>query len=100
MQSLNAVAVVHGMLGHVKESREFYERALLIAERSSSPRIQDFLRANIARALNEEGEFSRAAAVLEAVIANGVDAYPAVRQTQLSLGAPQTWPAARGAGCG
>ena len=84
MQSLNAVAVVHGMLGHVKESREFYERALLIAERSSSPRIQDFLRANIARALNEEGEFSRAAAVLEAVIANGLDGYPSVRQGQLS----------------
>ena len=84
MQSLNAVATVHGMLGHVKEAREFYERALVIAERSSSPRIQDFLRANIANLLIQQGEFARAAAMLEEVIASGLDSNVAVRQNQLS----------------
>jgi CHAT domain-containing protein len=84
MQSLNAVAVVHGMLGHASEARGFYERALVVAEQSSSPRIQDFLRANIASLLDDQGEFARAASMLETVIANGVDSYPSLRQGQLS----------------
>jgi CHAT domain-containing protein len=84
IQSLNAVGAVHGMLGHVKESREFYERALQIALQSSSPRIQDFLRANIANLLNQQGEFARAADMLEQVIARGLDSNVAVRQSQLS----------------
>ena len=84
MQSLNAVAVVHGFLGHPKEAREFYERALEIAERSSSPRIQDFLRANIASQLSAQGEFARSAVVLQEIIARGVDSYPSVRHNQLA----------------
>lgn len=84
MQSLNAVGVVHGLLGHVREAREFYERALAIAEQSSSPRIQDFLRANIASLLSEQGEFAQSATMLEEVIARGVDSYPGVRQSQLA----------------
>jgi CHAT domain-containing protein len=84
MQSLNAVAVVHGLMGHPKEASEFYERALAIAERSSSPRIQDFLRANIAAQLGDQGEFARGARMLEEVIAHGVDSYPSVRHSQLA----------------
>jgi CHAT domain-containing protein len=84
LQSLNAVAVVHGFMGHVKASREFYERALVIAEQSSSLRIQDLVRANLAAQLGAQGEFQRAARTLEEVISHGVDSYPSLRQAQLS----------------
>jgi CHAT domain-containing protein len=84
MQSLNAVAVVHGFMGHVKESREFYERALVIAEQTTSLRIQDLLRANLATQLGAQGDFTRAASTLEDVISHGVDGYPSLRHAQLS----------------
>lgn len=84
-QSLNAVAAVHGMLGHVKEAGEYYERALVLAEKTSAPGIQDFLRANVANALIWQGEFDQAVPMLELVIAHGLDAYPSLRQSQLSF---------------
>src|SRR5262249_41744601 len=48
MQSHNAVAVVENQIGNLTEARAHYERALAIARQSGSPRIQDFLSANIA----------------------------------------------------
>jgi CHAT domain-containing protein len=84
MQSLNAVGAVQGMLGNANEARRYYERALVIAEQSSSLRIQDFLRANIAGILNDQGDFTRSVPILEEVIAHGVDSYPSLRQRQLS----------------
>jgi CHAT domain-containing protein len=84
MQSLNAVAVAHGYVGNLKESLQFYERALAVAEQSSSVAIQDVLRANLAVALGDQGEFGRAASVLEEVIAHGLDSHQGVRQAQLS----------------
>ena len=84
MQSLNAVASVYAMVDRLKDAREYYERALALAEQSSSIRIQDTLRANLATLLIRQGEFARAVTVLEAVVAHGADAYPAFRQAQLS----------------
>ncbi len=84
MQSHNAVAAVEQMMGNLTAAREHYERALAIAERSSSPRTQDFLRANIGGLLIGEGQYARGAEALEEVIAHGLDAFEGMRQTQLS----------------
>ena len=84
MQSLNAVGAVQSMLGHTAIARGYYQRALVLAEKSSSPRIQDFLRANIAGLWIEEGQFEPAARVLEEVLARGLDAFPSLRYTRLS----------------
>lgn len=85
MQSLNAVAVVSNQLGDLAEARRCYERALAIARRSSSPRIQDFLNANLAALMLQQGEFERAARVYEEVLAHGFDAYPSLRYSYLSF---------------
>jgi CHAT domain-containing protein len=84
MQSLNAVGAVEAMLGHTVSARQYYERALSVADKASSPRIQDFLRANIATLWIQEGQFDRGARVLEGVIARGLDAYPSQRYGRLS----------------
>jgi CHAT domain-containing protein len=83
MQSLNAVAVVQGMLGRTAESRRYFERALAVGE-NTSPRIQDFLRANIAGLWIDEGQFEEGARVLEGVLERALDAYPSLRYGRLS----------------
>jgi CHAT domain-containing protein len=84
MQSLNAVATVHQRMGHLAEARQFFDQALAIAETSSSPRIQDLLRANIAGLLIEEGQYERGAHVIEQVIAHQIDSYPSQRFAALA----------------
>jgi CHAT domain-containing protein len=84
IQSLNAVAVVQSMLGHTAASRQYFERALALAEKTSSPRIQDLLRANIAGLWIDEGQFERGARVLEEVLARGLDSYPSLRYSRLA----------------
>jgi CHAT domain-containing protein len=83
MQSLNAVAVVQDLMGNIAAARVNWERALTVAQQSSSPRIQDFLNANIAKLLLEQGEYERAARMLEGVIARGLDTYPSLRYSSL-----------------
>jgi CHAT domain-containing protein len=85
MQSLNAVAVVSERLGDQRSAASYYDRALAIAEKSSSQRIQDLLRANMSSSLVARGEYARAAHELEQVLARGLDAYPARRQRMLSV---------------
>jgi CHAT domain-containing protein/tetratricopeptide (TPR) repeat protein len=84
LQSFNAVAVVYQMLGDHRNARSHYERALALAEKSSSQRVQDLIRANFGALLIEQGQFARGASALEQVLANGVDVYPTRRQTWLS----------------
>jgi CHAT domain-containing protein/tetratricopeptide (TPR) repeat protein len=84
MQSLNAVAVTYQALGDSGHARPYFERALAIAERASTPRFQDFLRANLSRVLIEQGAYGEAAKILEGVIARGLDAYPGLRLRDLS----------------
>jgi CHAT domain-containing protein len=85
MQSLNAVATVYERLNDAKNAGTYYERALTLAEKSSSQRIQDLLRANLSGLLIAQGQYARAAGELEQVLAHGVDAYPGRRQKMLSL---------------
>ena len=84
MQSHNAVAVVLQSMGDLSGAREHFESALVIARRASSPRIQDFLNANIASLLLDQGEFEKAARTYEEVIARGLDSYPSLRYSSLS----------------
>ncbi len=75
MQSLNAVAAVYGMLGENDKARSYTQRAVKEAEEFGSPRVQDFLRANLATYFLNEGEYGRAVELLEGVIARGLDTY-------------------------
>jgi CHAT domain-containing protein/tetratricopeptide (TPR) repeat protein len=84
MQSNNAVAVVQNQLGNLGAARDHYERALAIARQSSSVRIQDFLNANLASLLMDEGEYLKAARMIEEIISHGVDSYPSIRYGDLS----------------
>jgi CHAT domain-containing protein len=85
MQSHNAVAVVENYLGYFKDARNHYEQALAIARQSGSPRIQDFLNANIASLLIDQGEYEKGIRALEEVLGHGVDAFPSERYSNLSF---------------
>jgi CHAT domain-containing protein len=84
IQSLNAVAVVQQVLGNLTEARRYFDRALAIAEKAASPRLQDSLRANQAFLWLDDGGFERAADVLEGVLTRGLDPFPSLRWSQLS----------------
>jgi CHAT domain-containing protein len=71
-------------MGNLEKSREYYERAFALSEKSSSPLVQDFIRANLAGLLTEQGEFAAAASAFEKVIARGADPYPNRRYILLS----------------
>jgi CHAT domain-containing protein len=85
IQSLNAVATAYERLNDSKNAVSYYERALALAEKSSSQRIQDFIRANLSSRLITDGQYARAAGELEQVLAHGVDAFPSRRQRMLSV---------------
>ncbi len=84
LQSNNAVATVHTMRGEHSKARPYYEKALALAEKTSSPRMQDFIRANLTTVLMQQGDFAQAATILEGVIARKLDVYPASRYVRLS----------------
>ncbi len=84
LQSNNAVATVHTMRGESSKARPYYEKALALAEKTSSPRMKDFIRANLTTVLMEQGDFAQAADILEGVIARKLDVYPASRYVRLS----------------
>lgn len=93
LQSLNAVGAVYGYMGDPR-ALEYQEKALVLAERTSSPRIQDFVRANLASLLLQKGDYARAATTLEGVIERKLDAYLSIRYTSLAaarlgLGKPE-----------
>lgn len=84
MQSLNAVSAVYQMLDDLDRAQTYIERALKVAEQSGSPRIQDFLRANLANILSLRGEYARAIELLESVIIRGVDTHIGLRYAHLA----------------
>src|SRR5262249_11970941 len=84
LQSLNAVAVTYQSLHDSRHARVYFDRALKIAERSGSPRVQDLIRGNLATTLIDDGEYARAARLLEEIVNRGVDSYPSVRYSELS----------------
>ena len=83
-QSLNAVASVLLAMNQPDRARTYQDRALASAERIATPRILDFLNGNLANILLSQGEYARAATVLEGVVARGVDGYPHLRLGMLS----------------
>ena len=84
LQSLNAVAVTYQAMGDAQQARVYFDRALELAEGSTSARIQDLLRANLASTLIEQGEYARAADVLQGVLNRALDVYPARRYSDLA----------------
>ena len=85
LQSLNAVAVTYEALGDWRRSLTYYKRALAVAEKSSSARIPDFLRANLGGLMAFSGnDYQEVPGILEGVIARGLDAYPSLRLRTLS----------------
>lgn len=86
MQSLNAVGVVYQMLGDVRRAREYTERAVAVTERGGgSPRIRDFLQANLASLLAEDGDYARSIETLQGIVARGLDSNAAIRHNQLAF---------------
>lgn len=84
LQSLNAVAVTYQHLGDVRNAQIYFDRAIGRAEGSASARIQDFLRANLAGTLIEQGDYARAAEIIEGVLARNLDAHPVIRYNFLA----------------
>jgi len=84
LQSLNAVAVTYQSLGDSRHARSYFERAIALADATSTARMQDFVRANFASTLLEEGDYQQAAALLEGVLARGMDRFPAQRMQELA----------------
>ena len=68
----------------MRRARTYFERALALAEQTSTPRIQDFLRANFASLLLDLGDYRQAADVLEGVVARGLDRFPIMRMRDLA----------------
>ena len=84
VQSLNAVAVTYQALGDHANARTYLNRALQIAMAGSTPRVQDFIRANLVTSLTEQEAYQESARVLEGVIARKLDVYPHIRYSDLA----------------
>lgn len=85
VQSLNAVSAVYQRLGDLPNARAYLDRALSLVPETGSPLAEDFLQANLAGVLGQSGAYARAAQMLEAVLARGLDNFPSLRYGQLSF---------------
>ncbi|MGH9139930.1 MAG: CHAT domain-containing protein, partial [Vicinamibacterales bacterium] len=85
LQSLNAVAVTYQSLGNARKARDYYERAIALAERIGAPNTLDFLRANFGDFLVESGDVERGRVQLEQSLPSASRAYRTTRLTQLSF---------------
>src|SRR5690606_660348 len=82
----NAVGVVYQFLGDVRTAREYTERAIAVAERGgSSPRIRDFLQANLAALLSDSGDYARTIETLRVIVDRQLDTNLAIRYNQLAF---------------
>ena len=68
----------------LRRARGYFERALALAEQTNTPRIQDFLRANLASLLLDLGDYRQGADILEGVVARGLDRFPTMRMRDLA----------------
>ena len=84
IQSLNAVGVTYQSLGDHARARTHLNRALQLAVTGSTPRVQDFIRANLVASLTEQEAYAESARVLEGVIERKLDPYPYIRYADLS----------------
>lgn len=84
VQSLNAMSVAYRALGDSRREVEFLEEARVLALETGSPRVIDFISANLAGALSNRQGWARAAELLEEVLHRGYDSLPGLRQRQLA----------------
>jgi CHAT domain-containing protein len=84
IQSLNAMAIAYGVLGNRRRERELYEQAYALALETNSPRVIDFIRANLADLLFRDGEYARVAELLEEVLRRSADSNIPMRHAQLA----------------
>jgi len=85
LQSLNAVAVSYQRIGDLTRARDYLERAMAMANDTGSPRFQDFIGANLAGVLYDQGEYQRAAQLLEQTLARDADVFPSQRYDALAF---------------
>jgi CHAT domain-containing protein/tetratricopeptide (TPR) repeat protein len=84
VQSLNAIGVAYSFLDDFQKSKEYYEKALSLAEQTGSPRVVDFIRGSLAGNALTLGEYAKAAEILEAILARGLDSNKLYRYLQLA----------------
>lgn len=84
LESMNAIGLAHGYLGDHRKAKEFYERALQLAEATGSPRNMDFMRGQLAGNAMATGECARAVEMLQPIIERGADTNLANRYSQLA----------------
>lgn len=75
VQSVNARAIALGLLNRIAESREAYDRALAIAQKTGSARLINFQQGNLAAAYAAAGDRAGAIRLLEDVITRETDPY-------------------------
>jgi CHAT domain-containing protein/tetratricopeptide (TPR) repeat protein len=84
VQSLNAVGAAYQSAGDLVKARQYYERALAMADETGSAAIIDFLRAQLGGLLVLTRDAEPARVLLEGVLARGIEQHPATRYSQLS----------------
>ena len=84
LQSLNAVALTYQYLGNLPQAREYLERAMAMVSKTGAPRLQDVIAGSLAGVLYDQGEYQRAAQLLEQALAHDVDTYPSQHYSALS----------------
>jgi CHAT domain-containing protein/tetratricopeptide (TPR) repeat protein len=85
LQSLNAVAVVSQRLGNYDQAREYYERALAVAEGTGVATYINFITANLGGFLIEEDlDVDRGRMLLERAVAAGAGNNTSLRYGQLA----------------
>jgi CHAT domain-containing protein len=84
VQSLNAVAVTYADLGNGKLAKDYYERALLLADTVASTGARSFLRANFGVFLAGAGDAARGRALIVEALPDAAPAQKALRYTQLA----------------
>jgi CHAT domain-containing protein/tetratricopeptide (TPR) repeat protein len=73
MQSLNALAVTYGLLNDSKEAIAHFDEALSVARKLGSPKLIYFVQGGIAGEYEREGDYSRAAGLLEELLKQNLE---------------------------
>jgi CHAT domain-containing protein/tetratricopeptide (TPR) repeat protein len=84
VQSLNAVGTAYQSAGDLVKARQYYERALAMADETGSAAIIDFLRAQLGGLLVLTRDAEPARILLEGVLSRGMEQHPATRYSQLA----------------
>ena len=86
VQSYNATAIAYQSLGDVRHAKEYFEKAIALADTTLSPVTRNFLRANYGGFLISNGDPATGIAMVEATLSTVADPQQTVRYQQLSAG--------------